>query len=220
MTRLNDIIGKSLAGTGMVVAAAFGLAAPASAQTTAYATGYASPYNSPNSITVSIPVRASIGGSCTFATGGAPNGTYAIPGFIDVNSWTNDFTMTLQCTGPSRMAILSTNGGLLNSATAPATGYINLAPYTVAVSIAQNAGMPITSSCPAANLKATSGAACTLRGTAAPTVGLSFQPSGSALVNQSYVRVSAPAYSGSNILVSSAANGYADTLVITVSPAS
>ena len=138
----------------------------------------------------------------------------------NVSAWTNDFFMKLVCTGPSRMAIVSTNGGLLNGSGAPASGYTNLAPYTVAVSIAQNVGLPVTGSCLAADLTTSSAAACTLRGTASPTVGLSFQPSTSALSNASYVRVSAPAYGGADILTASATNGYSDTLVVTVSPAS
>lgn len=217
MARLSGIFGKST----VSVALALGMAAPALADqgpTLAYYPATGAP--SPAQVVFSVPVRASIGGSCTFASGGAPAGTYAIPGFIDENAWTNDFLMKLVCTGPSRMAIVSTNGGLLNSAGAPASGYTNLAPYTVAVSIFQNVGSPVTGSCLAADLTASSAAACTLRGTASPTVGLQFQPSTSPASNASFVRVSAPAYGGVNILTASATNGYSDTLVVTVSPAS
>ncbi|HVR89801.1 MAG TPA: hypothetical protein VHG29_01750 [Novosphingobium sp.] len=208
---MTGIFGKRLAG-GALVALALGAAMPAAAQT-AYYPVPGGP-QTPISITLAIPVRASIGGSCNFATAGAPNGTYNIPGFIDVNSWTNDFTMQLVCTGPSRMAIVSTNGGLLSSASAT-TGYANLAPYDVAVNIVQGSGGPTTGNCPAANLKSSSAAACTLRGTASPTVGLPF--GASVNLNGSYVRVSAPAFPGPDILV---AGSYTDTLTITVSPAS
>lgn len=216
MARLSGIFGKSIVGAVL----ALGMAAPALADqgpTLAYFPAPGAP--APAQVVFSVPVRASIGGSCTFASGGAPTGTYDA-GPIDTTAWTNDFFMKLVCTGPSRMAIVSTNGGLLNSAGTPASGYTNLAPYTVAVSIAQNVGLPVTGSCAAADLTASSATACPLRGTASPTVGLPFQPSTSALSNASYVRVSAPAYGGSDILTASATNGYSDTLVVTVSPAS
>ena len=216
MTRLTDIFGKR-ALSGALAALALGAASPAWAQADAYFPEPGGP-QSPTSKALSIPVHASIGGSCTFAAGGAPSGTYNA-GAIDTTAWTNDFLMTLTCTGPSRMAILSANGGLLSSSTS-ATGYTNLAPYQVDVSIAQNSGGPTTGGCPAEYLKSSSVAACTLRGTATATVGLPFNPS-VGLTNQSFLRVSAPAYNAAfpagNVLVEGT---YNDTLVVTVSPAS
>ena len=186
---------------------------PAAAQTASYPEPGGP--QSPTNIQLSVPVRASVGGSCNFAAAGAPSGTYNIPGFIDVNSWTNDFTMTLECTGPSRLAIASTNGGLLTTTPASATGYANLAPYTVDVNVVRSGGST-TGTCPAASLKTGSLATCNMRGTAAPTVGLEI-PTASFGLSGSYVRVSAPAFPGPDILV----NGtYNDTLVVTVSPAS
>lgn len=213
MARLADIIGKRSA-AGALAALALGWAMPAAAQTTAYFPEPGGP-QSQTSIQFPIQVRASVGGSCVFAAAGAPNGTYNIPGFIDVNTWTNDFLMTLECTGPSRLAIVSTNGGLLTSTPASATGYANLAPYTVDVNVVRNDGAT-TGTCPAAALKTGSLATCDLRGTAAPTVGLAI-PSASFGRSGSYVRVSAPPFPGPAILVN---GSYTDTLVITVSPAS
>lgn len=213
MARLTGIIGKRLAGSALL-ALAIGAAMPAAAQTTAYYPVPGGP-QTPTSIQLAVPVRASIGGSCNFATAGAPNGTYNIPGFIDVNSWTNDFAMTLECTGPSRLAIVSTNGGLLTSPAPGTTGYAGLAPYTVDVNVVRTGGTT-TGSCPAADLKTGSLAACDMRGTAAPAVGLAI-PTASFGLSGSYVRVSAPAFPGPDILV---AGSYTDTLTITVSPAS
>lgn len=195
--------------TALCVAALAG-AAPAFAQNvpgTAYFGG------SPSNIVVSVPVIATVGGQCGFASGAAPSGSYNA-GAIDTTAWSNDFTFTLQCTGPSRIAILSTNGGLKRSPTAAlASGYTDLAPYDVAVHVVRSGGTT-DGTCPAASLLSTSIATCALRGTASTTVGMQVATSSTGL-SGSYVRVSAPAFSGSNILI----NGtYTDTLVVTVSP--
>ena len=81
---------------------------PVFAQTTAYAVGQ----GSPNQIILSIPVTASVGGRCGFAAGSAPAGTYNQPNF-DVTGLNHDFEFKLECTGPSRVAVVSANGGLL-----------------------------------------------------------------------------------------------------------
>lgn len=193
-----------------LVAAMLAGAAPAAAQSvpnTAYFGG------SPSNIVVSVPVTATVGGQCGFASGAAPSGSYNA-GPIDTAAWTNDFTFTLQCTGPSRIAVLSTNGGLKNAAAPVISGYTGLAPYDVAVHVVRTSGVT-DGTCPASSLLASSVASCALRGTASSTVGMAVATPSFGL-SGSYVRVSAPAFPGPDILYN---GGYADTLVVTVSPA-
>jgi hypothetical protein len=181
---------------------AFLPAAQATAQT-AYAVGQ----GSPNQITLSIPVTASVGGRCGFAA--APSGSHNEPDF-DTHGWTRDFAFVLDCNGPSRVAVVSTNGGLLTPGSVP-TGYATKAPYQVTVNLVPNSGSPATATCEAADL--TAAGACSFRGPASNTVGLRLGSTSSS-ASGSYIRVSAPAYSGVNTLV----NGtYSDTLTITLS---
>lgn len=186
------------------------LAAPAQAQSvpgTAYFGG------SPSNIVLSVPVRATVGGQCGFANGAAPNASLNV-GAIDTNGWTADVPFTLECTGPSRIAIVSANGGLKTGATVSDPGYLGLAPYDVAVNVARTGGTT-TSNCTAADLLTAAATACQLRGTASTTVGLSV-PTPSFGLAGSYVRVSAPAYAGPGVLVTGT---YTDTLTVTISPA-
>lgn len=180
-------------------------ASAATAQTTAYASGQ----GSPNQITLSIPVTASVGGHCGFAT--APSGTHNEPNFDD-HGWSHDFAFVLDCTGPARIAVVSANGAL-KSAAGTASGYTNSAPYDVTLNVARNSGGAVTATCAVANL--TTGGSCGFRGPANGSQGLSV-PTSSTNQSGSYVRVSAPAYAGSNVLV---AGDYADTLIVTVSAA-
>ena len=114
----------------------------------------------------------------------------------------------LDCTGPSRVAIESANGGLLTAGTVPA-GYTTLAPYDVELNLVRNSGAPANASCAAADLA--SGGSCTFAGDAAGGDGL-YLASASTNQTGSYVRVSAPAYTGANLLVS---GNYSDTLTVT-----
>jgi hypothetical protein len=180
-------------------------ASGATAQTTAYAVGD----GSPNSLTLNIPVTASVRAQCGFAT--APSGSQNIPNFDD-HAWQYDFGFVIDCSVASRIAVVSANGGLQTPGTAP-TGYTTRGPYNVALNVVLDAGGPATGSCPAVDLM--TGGVCTFRGPAAPGQGLNVpvthnQPG-------TYLRVSAPAYTGSDVLVAS--TGYADTLVVTLSPA-
>lgn len=185
---------------------AFGFVSSAHAQTTAYAPGQ----GSPNSIQLNIPVTASVRAACGFAT--APSGTYDQPNF-DVTGLSNNFAFTLDCSIASRIAVVSANGALVTAGAAP-TGYTTSAPYDVTLNVVQNAGGPATATCPVANL--TTGGSCGFRGPASTSQGLLVAPSQN--LAGSYLRVSAPAYAGANVLVAS--TGYADTLVVTLSPAS
>ena len=194
-----------------------GFAAPASADTapiTAYyrdpaLAGYA--YPGPDKAVIAIDVRASVGGTCGFATNGAPNGSFtnlAVEG-----GWTAQVPFTAECTAPWRIAVSSANGALKNAATVP-TGYANTAPYDVALNVASDSGT-VTGTCPVAQIDQALGSSpCAFKGTASTTNGLvvprSFGLAGS------YIQMSAPAYPGPSILI----NGtYNDTLVVTVSPA-
>lgn len=183
---------------------AFGVASTASAQTTAYAPGQ----GSPNSVQLTIPVTASVRAACGFAT--APSGTHNEPNFDD-HAWSHDFGFTIDCSTASRIAVVSTNGALQTPGVAD-PGYTTMAPYNVTLNVVQNSGVA-TGTCAVANL--TSGGSCSFVGPASPTQGLAVAVS----QNQpgSYLRVSAPAYTGPDTLIAS--TGYADTLVVTLSPA-
>src|SRR6478609_6879986 len=100
------------------------MAAPASAQATAYAAGQ----GALNRIEVGIDVRASVRDRCGFATDGAPAGSTDQAEF-DRLGIRKDFAIRLNCTGASRIAVSSVNGGLVPAETAP--GSATSAPYSV-----------------------------------------------------------------------------------------
>ena len=211
-------IGKRAGWTALVLAVS-SIAAPASASTTPITAYFRDPavpstymYPGPAQAVISIDVKASVGGTCGFATNGAPNGTVNA-GAIDTTGWSAQIPFTAECTAPWRIAVSSANGGLKNVATVP-TGYLNKAPYDVALNVASDGG-PVTGTCPVAQLDAALGSsACTFEGTASTTNGLQV-PRSFGLAG-SYIQMSAPAYPGPSILIN---GGYADTLTVTVSPA-
>src|SRR3546814_6056145 len=116
----------------LLALAAIGVIAsqPAHAQVTAYAVGQ----GAVNSIEVGVEVRASVLGRCGFAAGGAPTGTVDQADF-DQSGFSRDFAIQLNCTGASRIAVSSANGGMANAVTG-GTGYQIKAPYNVALYIA------------------------------------------------------------------------------------
>lgn len=183
----------------------------AAAQQTVYAAGQ--PGVVGGFATLPVHVTASVGGHCGFATGSAPSGTYSQPDF-DVAGLNHDFSFVLDCTGPSRVAVVSANGGLLTGGSVP-TGYTTLAPYTVTLNLVGSTATA-TGSCDVATLTASAGTPCTFRGPVSASQGLLLN---STSVSQpgTYLRVSAPAYSGSSALVGGT---YSDTLTVTVSAAS
>lgn len=192
---------------GLWLAALFA-AGPAFAQTqTAYAGG--------NPAVLSIPVTASVGGRCGFADGAAPGGSYRQADF-DRNGLSNDFAFTLNCTGPARVAVVSSNGGMVADGTSgiAAAGYRAKADYDVSLNLVANDGSTASATCAAATLQAAG--SCSFRGPSSTAQGLRLA---SASTNKagSYVRVRAPAAStGSTPLV---AGTYSDTLTITLSVA-
>ena len=185
------------------------LASPAAAQTTAYAPGD----GTPNSIALTIDVKASVGGRCGFAENGAPSGTFDQRNF-DVTGFTHDFLFTLNCTGPSRVGVVSSNGGLKTAGTAQ-SGYAVLAPYDVSLHLVSNTAATADATCAAATLVAGTGTCSDFLGPASTTQGLRIAaPS----TNQtgSYLRVAAAAYNqaiGPTLI----AGEYADTLTVTLS---
>lgn len=169
-----------------------------------------------DTLTLTVPVTASVGGRCFFASGEAPQGTYDIPGFIDTTTWSKDFEFTIDCNTASRVGVVSTNGGLKTAGTITDPGYLGLAPYEVALFLDGNL-VDASGNCSAASLLASAGTPCTFRGPAAPGQGMALL-SPSKDQSGSKLTVSAPAYSttpagASTTLVS---GSYTDTLTITI----
>lgn len=192
---------------GVAAAGLMLCSAPASAQTY-----YADGPNAGGFATLPIQVRATVGGRCGFSTGNAPSGSFDQPNF-DETGFSHDFVFQLECTGPSRVAVVSSNGGLKAGGAAPA-GYSTLAPYDVMLNLVGSSATA-SATCAVAGLTATSATPCSFRGPATTTDGLRLN-SNSILQTGSFVRVSAPAYAGASTLVS---GNYADTLTVTVSVA-
>jgi hypothetical protein len=164
-----------------------------------------------NNIALPVPVTASVGGICAFATGGAPSGSFDA-GAIDTTAWTHDFEFTIECNTASRVAVVSANGGLKNPTSVTDPGYANLAPYTVALNLDGDT-TTASASCAAANLLLLG--SCSFVGPASTTAGLPLTgPSEDE--TGSYLRVSAPAYAGADALIT---GNYADTLTITIAAA-
>lgn len=160
---------------------------------------------------ININVKASVGGTCGFATNGAPNASFT--GLPIEAGWTRQVPFTAECTAPWRIAVSSQNGALKNTATVP-VGYTNKAAYDVALNVASDSG-PVTGTCPVAQLdQALGSSVCNFKGTASTTNGL--QVSRSFDLSGSYIQMTAPAYTGSDVLYS---GNYSDTLTVTVSPA-
>lgn len=194
-------------GPAILCAAGFVLfATPCVAQTTAYAPGQ----GSPNSISLSVPVTASINNHCGFATGAAPSGTYTQPNF-DSSGLSHDFNFTLDCTLPMRVGVVSSNGGLQASAGSLPSGYASFAPYNVTLNL-QGDATSANATCAASTL--TTGSTCaSFLGPASTTQGLKLNGA-SNLAPGSYLRVTAPAYPGPDVLVAAT---YSDILVVTLS---
>ena len=180
-----------------------------SAQTTVYAPGD----GAPNSVDLQVNVLASVGGRCGFADLGTPSGSFDQRDF-DVTGFSHDFLFSLNCTGPARVAVVSSNGGLKTAGTAQ-SGYAVLAPYDVSLHLVSNTPTTADATCAAATLVAGTGTCSTFLGPASTTQGLRI---GAPSTNQtgSYLRVAASAYNqavGPTLI----AGEYADTLVVTLS---
>lgn len=200
----------------MVRAAAAAIAVfsaqPAMAQLTQEQTAYYPDpdLGRPREAILRIPVKASVGGQCGFAS--PMNASFFNPN-IDTTAWSNQESFVPECTAPWRIAVSSANGALKSTASI-APGYTNVAPYQVKLNLNSDAGV-VSSTCDVAQLEASlSSSPCNFKGTATPSQGLYVQRSYG--LPGSYIQVSAPAYPGPNVLVEGM---YYDTLTVTVSPA-
>lgn len=162
-----------------------------------------------------VPVTATVGGRCGFNAAAIPSGQWDA-GEIDVPGWSHPFAFALECTGLSRVAVTSANGGFRNAANAASAGFTAVAAYNVKLNVLHNSGT-VVANCLSTSLAA-SGTGCAFKGNAALGEGIAI-PSPSYNLGNSYVEVSyaAPASGPSAELLS--AGQYSDTLTITVSPA-
>ena len=185
-----------------------GFAASAAAQTTAYAPGQGAV--GPVDVRLSIPVTASVGGRCGFATGLEPSGNFNQPDFDVIGL---DFTVpfSLECTGPSRVAVVSLNGGLKTAGTAQ-PGYAIIAPYDVSLGLV-GAAQTANATCAAGTL--VPGSTCEFLGPASTTRGLRLAASSLGQIG-SALRITAAPYTNSEQLVHGT---YSDTLIVTISAA-
>ena len=220
--RIRSGIGRQARWAALLVVGSFTTSAAASTAITAYypdpaLTGYNFP--GPSHATIAIDVKASVGGTCGFATNGAPTGTVNA-GAIDTTGWSAQIPFVAQCTAPWRIAVSSLNGALKSAAAAP-TGYANTAPYTVALNVPYDTGSStgtVTSSCPVALIdQAQASSSCNFKGTASTTNGLEVPRSFG--LGGSFIQMSAPSYNGNNGTSILVAGAYGDTLTVTVSPA-
>lgn len=226
-------IARNRSGTAVAAAisalAAFGLLLPAPAaaediSATVYAPGDIPPGSGAGtSITLTpIYVKASVGGRCGFAEGQGLDEFVNQPNF-DVTGFDATFNFVLDCTGPARVAVVSSNGGLYQDTSLPA-GYTNIAPYDVGLALAGNAGVTASASCEAASLVAGStscsvayggagGTQTNFTGPADEDTGLRLDaPSTAGAVSS--IRVLAGPYTGASVLASGT---YRDILTVTLS---
>lgn len=178
-------------------------AMPANAQVTAYAPGQ----GAVNRIEVGIDVRASVRGKCGFAASGTPAGVIDQPKF-DRSGLSRDFAIHLNCTTASRIAVSSMNGGLTHDEAVP--GYASRAPYDVELFMVGDNGTTAGATCGATSL--TTAGECSFAGKASAANGLLLNAA-STRANGSYLRVSAPPYTGGEPLL---AGEYSDILTITI----
>jgi hypothetical protein len=170
---------------------------------------------SPDHLELALRVTASVAAQCGFADGAAPQGSYVAP---DIEAgFTHEFAFSVQCKGPSRVAVESRNGGLRIPVVGIPAGYSGLANYRVTLHLVGNTGVPVANAdCEASSLSVAALQPCEFRGPSSATRGL-LLAGPSARISGSYLRIGAARRTGGDILVASAA--YADTLTITLSAA-
>jgi hypothetical protein len=168
---------------------------------------------SPREVALSVNVTASVSASCAFSAGAVPGGTYSVGNAA--GAYSLDVAFSLRCNSPSRVGIVSDNGGLrAGDVPSVPTGYSRLAPYQITLSLAGNA-TTASATCQSATLTAGTGG-CVFRGPATATTGLRL-PGASDNAPGSFIRISSQGYTDPAILVAS--NAYADRLTVTISPA-
>lgn len=189
---------------GMMAMLAF--AGTAAHANTAYAPGQ----GAVNSLALGIDVKASVKDRCGFAS--APNASISQADF-DTAGFTRDIPLVLNCTGASRVAVSSANGGLRTDVTA--TGFASKAPYDVTVNLVADNATKANATCAASTLSA-GGTCAAFAGAASSSTGLRLGATATKS-NGSYLRISAAPYgAGAAPLV---AGTYSDTLTVTVSAA-
>ncbi len=170
------------------------------AETTAYAAGQ----GALNRIEVGIDVRASVRARCGFADSGAPSGSVDQAEFdrLGIN---RDFAIRLNCTGASRIAVASLKGGLVAAETAP--GYAASAPYRVELRMVEATTArwppPVARQRRSRRLGPASSP-----GPPAPRTACCSTPH-RPRANGSYLRVTAPPYTGTAPLLAGSYSGYA-----------
>jgi len=194
------------------VSGAFLAAMPSAAP--AQTSGQAIYGGSPREVSLSVNVTASVSASCAFSTGAAPSGTYSV-GNVEV-AFSLDVAFSLRCNSPSRVGVVSDNGGM-KAAGVPSVpvGYALLAPYEITLSLAGSEGDTAQATCQSPTLLAGAGG-CVFRGPASATAGLRL-PGPSQDAPGSFIRISSQGYAGPAILIAS--NAYGDRLTVTISPA-
>jgi hypothetical protein len=197
--------GSIVAGLAGLVIAAVGGAACAQTETA----------TAGSSVVLQLTVRASVSVSCGFTPGAAP------PSSTSVGSVTQTFsqtlTFTLRCNTPSRVAIVSDNGGLLGAVSgAAAPGYSKLAPYQVQLNLVGDGGVSASATCTADKLTATA-VGCPFQGSSSSTKGLLLNAMSTDAAG-SFLQIGNAGLSPTGILLAS--SSYADRLTITISPAS
>ena len=170
---------------------------------------------SPREVSLSVNVTASVSASCAFSVGGAPGGTYSV-GNVE-EAYSVDVPFSLRCNSPSRVGVVSDNGGLqADGIPSVPAGYALRAPYEITLRLAGDAGSSAQETCQSPMLTATA-SGCTFRGPATSTRGLRL-PGPAQDVPGSFLRISSSGYSEPETLIAS--NTYADRLTVTISPAS
>src|SRR5213596_1517055 len=93
----------------------------------------------PAAATLTVNVRASVSAACAFSAGAVPGGSYSV-GNVE-GAYSIDIGFSLRCNTPSRVGIVSANGGLM-AAGVPSVppGYARLAPYQIMLRLAGDAG--------------------------------------------------------------------------------
>jgi len=169
---------------------------------------------SPSEVTLTVNVRASVSASCAFSVGAVPGGTHSV-GNVE-GTFSIDVPFRLRCNSPSRVGVVSDNGGLrAEGVPAVPAGYSQVAPYQITLSLAGDAEATAQETCQSLTLTS-SASGCTFRGPATSTRGLRL-PGPSQDAPGSFLRISSPGYSEPEVLIAS--NTYADRLTVTISPA-
>jgi hypothetical protein len=170
---------------------------------------------SPGSLSLALTVRASVATTCGFTPGAIPQGSVAAGDLT--KTYSQDVLFSLRCNTPSRVGIVSDNGGLLASiAGTPAPGYAKVAPYKVELKLVGDGGVSVSGICTADKLVAAA-TGCAFRGASSSVTGLLLNVMATD-ASGSYLRIGNAGLGPAGILLASTT--YADRLTVTVSPAS